>query len=100
MKKIIAAVMILICICAAFISTTNKTIGKISDAENEFITINDTKYVLDSNNDFTIANKGKYLGKVSNSIITMKVYSVKGDTNGEYIYALWDFEGDFYKKEK
>lgn len=79
---------------------SSKNIGKISGAENEYITIGNVQYVLDTNNDFSNADKSEYLGKVSNSKITMRVYSVKGDTEGEYIYALWDWEGAFYKREQ
>ena len=75
-----------------------KEIGTISGAENEYITIDGVEYVFDSNSGFSYADKGKYLGRVSNSKITMKVYSVEGDTNGDYIYTRWDWEGYFYKK--
>ena len=66
---------------------------------NEYITIDDVKYVLNTNHDFSQADKGTYLGKVSNSKITMKVYSVTGDTEEEYIYALWEWQGAFYKRD-
>lgn len=79
---------------------STKNIGKISGAENEYITIDNVQYVLDTNSGFTQTDKEKYLGKVSNSKITMKVYSVKGDAEGEYIYALWDWEGAFYRREE
>lgn len=84
----------------SLVACSGETIGKISGAENEYITMNDVKYVLDTNHDFSQADKGAYLGKVSNSKITMRVYSVKGDTNEDYIYALWDWEGAFYKREQ
>ena len=35
--------------------------------------------------------------QLKNEKITMKVYSVKGDTEEEYIYTLWDWEGVFYR---
>ena len=98
MKKLIAFALVMALLLS--LVGCSKTIGKISGAENEYITIDDVKYVLDTNNEFSHADKGNYLGKVSNSNITMKVYSVKGDTDGEYIYALWDWEGAFYKREQ
>ena len=76
-----------------------KNIGKISGAENDCITIDNVKYNRETQHNFSNADKGKYLGKVSNAKITMRVYSVKGDTAGEYIYALWEWEGSFYKRE-
>ena len=83
-----------------FVACSGNTIGKISGAENEYITINDVQYILDTDHDFSNADKGKYLGKVSNSKITMKAYSVKGDAEGKYIYTVWDWEGAFYKREQ
>ena len=99
MKKLIAFTLVM-ALLLGLVGCSSKAIGKISGAENEYITIDDVKYVLDTNNEFSQADKGNYLGKVSNSKITMKVYSVKGDTEGEYIYALWDWEGAFYKREQ
>ena len=99
MKRVIAVVLVM-ALLLSLVACSGKTIGKISGAENEYITIDDVKYVLDTNHDFSQADKGTYLGKVSNSKITMKVYLVKGDTNGDYIYTLWDWEGAFYKREQ
>ena len=97
MKKLIAIVILIACIFS-LASCGGKNIGKISGSENQYIIIDNVQYVLDTNSGFSNTDKGKYLGKVSNSKITMKVYSVKGDINGEYIYTLWDWEGAFYKK--
>lgn len=99
MKKLIVITLVIACLLS-LVACGGKTISKISGVENECITIDDVKYVLDTDNDFSNADKGSYLGKVSNSKITMKVYSVKGEANGDYIYTLWDWEGAFYKKEE
>lgn len=98
MKKIILTILItfnIFCLTAC-----SKSIGKISGAENDLITINDVVYELDRNTDFSNADKGEYLGKVTNSKITMRVYTVKGYKEGNYIYTLWDWEGSFYKKQE
>ena len=99
MKRLMAVALVM-ALLLSLVACSGKTIGKISGAENEYITIDDVKYVLDTNHDFSQADKGTYLGKVSNPKITMKVYSVKGDTNGDYIYTLLDWEGAFYKREQ
>lgn len=99
MKRLMVVALVM-ALLLSLVACSGKTIGKISGAENEYITIDDVKYVLDTNHDFSQADKGTYLGKVSNSKITMRVYSVRGDTDGEYIYALWDWEGAFYKREQ
>ncbi len=98
MKKWIAFTLVM-ALLLSLVACNGKTIGKISGAENEYITIDDVKYVLNTNHDFSQADKGTYLGKVSNSKITMKVYSVTGDTEEEYIYALWEWQGAFYKRD-
>lgn len=99
MKKLIV-LLLTMALLLVLVACGGKNIGEISGAENEYITIDNVQYVLDANNDFTQTDKEKYLGKVSNSQITMKVYSVKGDTEGKYIYTLWDWEGAFYKREE
>lgn len=99
MKRLMVVALVM-ALLLSLVACSGKTIGKISGAENEYITIDDVKYILDTDNNFSQADKGTYLGKVSNSKITMRVYSVRGDTDGEYIYALWDWEGAFYKREQ
>ncbi len=99
MKKLIV-ISLAVVYLLSFAACSNKTIGKISGAENECITIADVKYILDTDNNYSVADKGNYLGTVSNANITMRVYSVKGDEDGSYIYALWDWEGAFYKRQE
>lgn len=98
MKKIVFTTLLSVCLLT-LAACNSKTIGKISGAENDLITIDNVVYELDRNTGFSSADKDRYLGKVSNSKIDMKVYLVKGDTNGDYIYTLWDWEGAFYKKQ-
>ncbi len=97
-KKLTAFILVIVCFLSAAACSGNN-IGKISGAENQYVTIDEVKYVRDTDSGYSSADRGKYLGKVSNSKITMRVYSVKGDTEGEYIYTLWDWEGAFYQKE-
>lgn len=98
MKKFISFILIL-CFILSLTACGGKTIGKISGPENECITIGDVKYIMSTDHSLSVADKGAYLGKAENSKITMRVYSVKNDANGDYIYVLWDWEGAFYKKE-
>ena len=98
MKKVITFILVISCIFN-LVGCAGKTIGNISGPENECITIDNTTYILNTMHNYSSADKGTYLGNVSNSKITMRVYTVKGDTNGEYIYTLWDWEGAFYKRE-
>ena len=98
MKKTIAIVLTIV-VMIVFVACGAKSIGIVSGAEYEFITIDGVKYVLDNNNHFSFADRGNYLGNVSNPRITMRVYSVKGDAEGNYIYVLWEWEGSFYKRQ-
>ena len=98
MKKLISLLLLLACILG--LAACGSSIGSVSGAENEHITINGVQYVLDTDNAFSSADRGEYLGKVSNDNITMDVYSVKGDTNGAYIFARWDWEGAFYQRQE
>lgn len=74
-------------------------IGKVTGAENEYIIIGDVTYVKDDFNNFDSYDRDEYLGGVTNDEISMRIYSVKGDECEDYIYALWDLEGDFYIRQ-
>ncbi len=78
----------------------NKEIGKIQGAEWDTIIIDDVEYSKTTSSDFSISDKDDYLGTVTDGGNTVfKVYSVKGDTEGRYIYCLWDWEGSIYEKK-
>lgn len=47
---------------------------------------------------YSTADRGKYLGCVTNGESTMRVFSVKGDTEKKILYVLWDWEERFYIK--
>lgn len=52
MKKLTALLLAMV-LLLSLVACSGKTIGKISGAENEYITIDDVKYVLDTNHDFS-----------------------------------------------
>lgn len=74
-------------------------IGTIKGPEYEVIEIDGVRYVEDLDSEFSSANRGEYLGSVTNGNITMRVFSVKGDDSGRFIYTLWNWEGAFYTRE-
>lgn len=49
---------------------------------------------------YSTADRGKYLGCATNGENTMRVFTVKGDTEKKILYVLWDWEGRFYIKTK
>ena len=74
-------------------------IGTIKGAEHDFIEIDGVRYVENSDHEFSGADRGEYLGSVTDGNITMRVFSVKGDDSRKYIYTLWDWDGAFYVQE-
>ena len=105
-KKIIIISIIFVAIIAAIVTIPlikvalqKPVIGTIKGPEHDFIEIDGVRYAQNSDNDFSGADRGEYLGSVTDGNITMRVFSVKGDDSGRYIYALWDWDGAFYVRE-
>ena len=98
--KISIVVIVALIILAVIASVVFKipTIGKVHGAENEKITIDGVTYIQNTSLDFSYADKGRFLGYVTNEKTTIRVYDVKGE-NDDYIYALWEWEGSFYEKQ-
>ena len=101
MKKIalMGMTLLLIFVLWGCSSSSDNVIGKVTGAENEYICIGDVTYVKDDFNNFDSNDRDEYLGRVTNDEISMRIYSVKGDECEVYIYALWDWEGDFYIRQ-
>lgn len=99
MKKAVAIVLVLACLICLVACSNDKAVGTISGAENDYILYNKVTYVMDTSNNFSNKDRGEYLGKVINDKVTMKIYTVKGDENMDYLYALWDWEGSIYVRE-
>ena len=97
MKKriIIVSLLCTMLLIAIFLYWQSRVIGTISGADLEYITIQDKTYMLDDANDFSVADKGSFLGVVSNGRDKFRVYSVK--ENDQYIYRLWSYDGEFYR---
>ena len=101
MKKIaLMGMTLLLIICSIDCnSSSDDVIGKVTGSENEYISIGDVTYAKDDFNNFDSNDRDEYLGRVTNDEISMRIYSVKGDECEDYIYALWDWEGDFYIRQ-
>ena len=100
MKKLIAVILMSVCTLVLTACNNSKVVGTIHGAENDYILYNDVTYVVDASNNFSNKDRGEYLGKVTNDKVTMKIYTVKGDENLDYLYALWDWEGNIYVREQ
>ena len=99
--SIIAVVIISVILAVPLFNMVSQRpiIGTIKGAEHDFIEIDGVRYAQNSDNDFSGADRGEYLGSVTDGNITMRLFSVKGDDSGRYIYALWDWDGAFYVRE-
>lgn len=98
MNKLIT-IMLCLSIVFSLSGCGDKIIGAIKGAEWDKIVIDEIEYVKVTDSSVSHADKGKYLGKVSDGSKTIfKCYSVKNDDEGKYIYCLWDWEGSVYKK--
>ena len=97
---IVVAISLLIVVLAVFLSRELRIIGEVTGAEWNRLTIGQTEYLLINDLDYTTADKGRYLGKAKYNESTVRLYSVNGDEEGKYIYAVWDWEGFFFVREE
>ena len=100
MKRIL--VMLLLCCFLLSGCVAGRQIGVVGGPEFDYIIIDDEKYLCDYSDkyqNFSIAHKGDKLGIVSNGRDKMRVFSVKGDAYGNFLYVSWGYEGNYYVKE-
>lgn len=100
-RKALGTIMIavVLCLLAAFAAPRLlqfPVIGTVCGAEHEFIEIDGAVYVHTTERPYTSNDRGNYLGSVKNEDITMRVYDVKGDESGQWLFASWEWEGYFY----
>lgn len=98
MKKILALLLTTALLggCSLF------SIGEIRGPEFDEIIIDGTVYIRDGGDQyqsFTAADRDKFLGTVTNGSQTFRVYSIEGDPEHNYLYALWDWEGEMYVRK-
>ena len=86
-------------VAACMIMQNNRTIGTISGAEWEYITIGAVTYSRVEDTDLTEADKDRLWGKVSNDEVEFQVYTVEGDTAFDTLYCRWEQGGYVYVKE-
>ena len=100
MKKFLSiSALILICFTILFAGCSREeTIGTISGAEYQYLTIGEQEYVVDYNATVQGNEKDKYIGKVKSGDMTFKIYSIKN--TDEYLYCRWEWEGRIYKIKK
>ena len=98
-KALLLIAAVLLCIGGAYLAVP-RVIGSISGPELETITIGSRTYRLDHQNDFSEADRGRFLGLVKSGSTAFRVYAVKGDRERKWLYRLWEWEGSFYRLEE
>ena len=98
-KKILCSLGIIAVVLAAILLVRGRVIGTVKGAEMEQILVDDVIYQQNNDTGLSYRDKGRYLGRAVSGDITFRVYAVKGDTEGRYLYRLWEWEGAFYEKQ-
>ncbi len=99
-RKYLWIILGLIAVCTVvFIISQNRVIGEVRGPEWDQIIIDDVVYHRQTRHDFSRSHKGRFLGVVTDGRTRFRVYSVKGDSEGKWLYWTWEWEGAFYKSE-
>lgn len=101
MKKklpLILCIAVAAVLCAVLLFR-GRVIGTVKGAEMEQIVVNGVIYEQNNATGLSYTDKGRFLGRAVSGDITFRVYAVRGDTEGRYLYRLWSWEGAFYEKK-
>ena len=94
---------LILCIAAVLLLAVSqlrgRVIGTVQGAEMEQIVVDGVTYVQNNDTGLSYADKGRFLGRAVSGDITFRVYAVRGDTEGRYLYRLWEWEGAFYERQ-
>lgn len=96
MKRMFALLLTLLLLCGC----ATETIGTIRGAEFDEVVIDGVVYVRDDADQFqnySTADKGAFLGTVTNGEDTFQIYAIEGDSH--CLYAQWEQEGMIYVKK-
>lgn len=101
---ILCAALLLISIISIYKATFGaKEIGTISGPEHDYITIDGVTYVSEASSAIDIpydrSDKGRHLGIIKSGDQVFHIYEVKGDTERNYLYWTWEWEGEMYIRE-
>ncbi len=96
-RKTAVRIGLVLLLCVGIGWAAEREIGTISGPENELLVIDGQKYAYDAGAPFSIADKGRYLGKVQCGEQTFRMYAVRGTE--AYLYCRWEWEGGFYRKQ-
>ena len=102
--QVCCSILLLICTISIYKSTFGaKEIGTISGPEYDYITIDGVTYVSEASSSIDIpydrSDKGRHLGIIKSGEHVFHIYEVKGDTERNYLYWTWEWEGEMYIRE-
>ncbi|MBQ3532096.1 MAG: hypothetical protein IJA51_00160 [Oscillospiraceae bacterium] len=94
---------LILCITAVLLLAISQfrgaVIGTIHGAEMEEIEVDGVTYVQNNQTGFSSNDRGRFLGRATAGDTTFRLYTVKGDTEGRYLFRLWEWEGAFYERQ-
>lgn len=97
-KPLIIISTLLLFALAAFFLLRGQEIGSIKGAEMEEIIVDGVSYMQNNDTGLSAADRGRFLGRATAGDTTFRIYAVKGDEEGRYVYRLWEWEGAFYER--
>ena len=91
MKKLLILILTLM-----MLSGCRAPIGTVSGPEWDTVTVNGVEYIKapPGYDIYGSSDKDDHLGIIKSGDNTFHVYTIKGDTEGEYLYVRWEWEGD------
>ena len=96
MKRILILILALL-----MLTGCTAPIGTVQGSEWDVITIDGVEYVkADGEHDiYSSSDKDTHLGYIESGDNKLNIYSIKGDTEGNYLYIRWEWEGDIYVRK-
>ena len=75
-----------------------KVVVQIRGPEADQVEGNGERYVRGAGAPYTGSDRGLFLGLATDGERSFRLYTVRGDSAGRYLYCLWDWEGFFYER--
>ncbi|MBQ8359682.1 MAG: hypothetical protein IJX37_07230 [Oscillospiraceae bacterium] len=88
----------LLLLLVVMLSGCASSIGTVTGPEWDVITIDGIAYIkaTQAYDIYSSADKDTYLGIVKSGDKNLHIYTLKGDTEQNYLYVRWEWEGELY----
>ena len=81
-----------------------KPIGTVEGPEWDILHVNGSTYISERSSGVDIpydrSDKGRHLGIIKSGEETFHIYQVKGDSERNYLYWTWEWEGEMYIRKE